>query len=204
MTPLIIGIGGYAGAGKDTAASYLVEKHGFEQRAFAAKVRQVAKLFGDNYRIQTSVCMAPSYNEVLRDAGGYEQAKRQHPAIREYLVKIGHGVRQILGDSLWRDQVLETIAEDDCVVISDCRYENEAQAVLDRDGIVVWLDRDGVVPANETEAQEGPKVRAMSSFIVHNIEDDRECMQDQLEQIVTSITLTRLVQRPLPQDDEPL
>lgn len=36
---MIIGLGGAAGSGKDSAAHYLVERHGFEQVAFAEPLK---------------------------------------------------------------------------------------------------------------------------------------------------------------------
>ena len=47
MKPLLIGLSGKAGSGKDTAAEYLMAMHGFRQVAFADPLRAVVSaVFG--------------------------------------------------------------------------------------------------------------------------------------------------------------
>lgn len=183
MAAVIIGVAGYAGAGKDTAAQHLVERHGFVRRAFADKLREVADLMGDRYMLPLA-SHDQAYNAYLRECGGYEQAKRSDPAVRNYLVRIGHGLRRILGDSLWLDQVLGGGGLPQRLVISDVRYENEAQAVIDRNGYVVWVDREGVGPANETERENGRKVAALCSHFFNNVEGKPEVLQRCMDSVV--------------------
>jgi hypothetical protein len=157
---MLIGVSGYARSGKDTVADYLVSRHGFTKFAFADKVRETAQLFGDDVLVTNSGQPTMTYNDAVTEFS-YEGAKERYPeGVRKYLVKIGHGLRGVLGDSLWLDQVFQNKAfkskasEIGCrIVISDCRYLNEADEVIRwRNGDVLVIDRPGVLAANETES----------------------------------------------------
>lgn len=89
---------GYSGAGKDTVGAHISERRGSTHYAFADGVREVAKLFGDNYEVDSQTDL--TYNDAI-ESYGYEAAKRGVEGVRDYLVRIGHGLRQVLGDDVW-------------------------------------------------------------------------------------------------------
>ena len=84
---------------------------------------------------------------------------------REFIQNLGHGARLTFGDDFWVDQVLPKpginyIFKDkvvwradaalramypntDVLVLSDLRYENEAQRVLDLGGVIWQVSRPG-------------------------------------------------------------
>lgn len=53
--------------------------------------------------------------------------------------------RQMVSDTIWVDTAMDTVEKlrdrGKSVVISDCRFDNEAQAILDAGGTVVRIDR---------------------------------------------------------------
>lgn len=171
----IVGIIGYAGVGKDTAAAYIANKYGYSQRAFADKLRETALLLGDTVivgRAPWPYFWRPiTYTEAVTSMG-YETAKRTYPEVRKYLVKMGHGLRRVLGDSLWLDQVLGAKEDPTKIVISDVRYQNEADAILAQGGFLIYLERLGVGPANATEAATTPFHCAHATILNSGTKED--------------------------------
>lgn len=151
---VIIGLSGFGGSGKDTIASFLEDDFKFERRAFADKVRQFALL------LNAFLPEANATYSQLISLLGYEQAKREHTCVRDYLVRIGHGARTTLGSTVWLDAALpplETeagrclIEKGGLYVYSDVRYLNEATRIREYGGSVWRVARPGCLPAHETE-----------------------------------------------------
>lgn len=81
---MIVGLAGYAGAGKDTAAQCLVER-GWRQDSFAAPLKQMA------YDINPWIPSWHTEGQRLRDMvddRGWEDAKKV-PAVRQFLQNLG-------------------------------------------------------------------------------------------------------------------
>lgn len=77
---MLLALAGAAGSGKDSIADVLVSEFGYTKLAFAQPLRSLALL-------------NPEYHKSLEIHGGYENAKRNDPAVREYLVALGEGIR---------------------------------------------------------------------------------------------------------------
>jgi hypothetical protein len=118
---MLIALFGAPGAGKDTVAAHLVDKHGFMRVAFADKVRELA------YEV------ADKTQREFVDWNGWEDAKRQCIGIRELLERVGDGTRKVLGDDVWigavESQVHEILDSGKSVVITDLRKRNELDFV---------------------------------------------------------------------------
>lgn len=138
----LIGLCGYAGSGKDTAAAVLVDEHGWERRAFADKLRWVAEEANPLVETRDGRILR-LYELVTRE--GWDQAK-QHPDVRRYLQSLGAAVRGSLGERVWIDACLRHLTGP--TVVTDVRYRNEAAAIEDRGGILVRVTRPGTGPVN--------------------------------------------------------
>lgn len=99
----LIGLCGYAGSGKDTVARILREDYDFEQFAFADGVREL--LYEINPYL---VSVGKTYREVLT-IYGYERAKRTYSEIRDWLVRIGQGARNAIGEDVWVRRTMDRI-----------------------------------------------------------------------------------------------
>jgi hypothetical protein len=134
----LVGLSGWAGCGKDTAAQYLVQRHGFRRVAFADKLRQLAA------RLDPTLAAAV-------DAYGWDHVKRHHAGAREYLQTLGVAVRDTLGDYAWVNAALDDLDPGDRVVVTDVRFQNEARRVrTDRvHSVVVRITRPGVTAVND-------------------------------------------------------
>jgi hypothetical protein len=148
----VVGVNGYARTGKDTVAAILVEQYGFQRLAFADKLREAA------YELNPIVFMDQGWQsgavylqDVIDEYGwdGYKETLHG-PEIRRILQRMGTEVgRNILGENIWVLAVLNNLENNGKYVFTDCRFENEAEAVTNLWGQVWRIDRPGVGPAND-------------------------------------------------------
>ncbi len=159
--PKVIGLIGFAQVGKDTFAQALVEE-GYQRRAFADALRSV--LYGlnpmvDCFDVQKHHAV-PKVNRVwsvqkLVDKHGWEFAKAEGPpwseyTVRKYLQRLGtEGGREVLGDNVWVDAVLDHLVPGQRYVVTDVRFPNEVEAVAKAGGILIRITRPGYGPVND-------------------------------------------------------
>jgi hypothetical protein len=153
---LIIGLSGYARSGKDEAAKVLVEEYSFTRVSFADKLRDV--LYALNPMVDMNRLYSadepdgpPIYLQEVIDTYTWDHYKESHfgPEIRRLLQRLGtEAGRQTLWDSIWVDAAFAGTHPDQNIVVTDCRFPNEAQAVKDRGGDVWRIQRYGVAAAN--------------------------------------------------------
>lgn len=139
---MIIGLTGYAQSGKDTVAKFLIENYGFTRIAFADKIREFL------YEVNPMVGCSPSgYLKDLVNLKGWEAAK-QEPQVRRLLQDIGVGARKLFGDMFWVDQALKKIEFGGNYVITDVRFQNEADEIKLSGGQIWRVQRPGVDAVN--------------------------------------------------------
>lgn len=172
MVAMLIGLGHTARVGKDTAAEMLVEDHGFQRIAFADALRNMA------YESNRSV-------RKLVDEVGWDTAKVVYPSVRQYLIDLGNGARRALGEDVWINAVFAQMHSDDDWVISDCRYPNEVQAILDHGGMVIKITRVGIQPLNNVADQ------ALAGWTGWSAEIHNDGSLDDLRASVTHLLATR-------------
>ena len=134
----IIGLTGKAGSGKDTAGQYLVERYGYRRFAYADALKQAAlhinPIIYDNERL------APLVAEH-----GMDFVKRTHPEARRFLQELGLAMRGV-DPLIWLnplDFLASSLAPTQGIVVTDVRFDNEAQQVLDLGGVVIEVVRPG-------------------------------------------------------------
>jgi len=121
--PPLIGLVGYAGSGKDEVAKWLKREHGFQRVAFADPLKAVATAIGWDGR---------------KDDIG-----------RRLLQDLGLAAREYIDADIWLDAGLKAIDNaPGPVVVTDCRFNNEIDAIRARGGVIWRVDRPGVGPAN--------------------------------------------------------
>lgn len=158
----IIALHGKAGAGKDTFADRLVEKHGFVKRGFADPLyEEVADAFGvtvpwlrDRTRKETPQPeLALEYckdNDFAGAMAGYWDDFHETRSPRWVLQKWGTEYRRGQDDQYWLMQMdyfcYCAVSAPQCVVIPDCRFENEAQWVKEQGGAIIEIRRSNLPP----------------------------------------------------------
>lgn len=139
MSNYVVGLTGRKRSGKDTFAARLVE-NGFTRVSFADPLRSMALAIDPWVRIEQDegglffgpgTVLTQDYHfrlsEVVASPGGWEKAKELRE-VRRLLQVIGtDGVRNIISDTAWIEVAVRTInAIDGPVVVTDCRFPNEA------------------------------------------------------------------------------
>jgi hypothetical protein len=141
---MIIGICGFIGSGKDTAADYLVGFHGFRRDSFAGTLKDaVSAVFGwDRELIEGRTPEARAWREQV-DTWWAERLQMPHLTPRWILQWWGTEVcRNHFHDDIWIAALQSRLARrSDHTVISDVRFPNEIKAIKAQGGRIVWIKR---------------------------------------------------------------
>lgn len=106
------------------------------KHAYADKLKQILSIilnvnvvaFEDNI-------FKMSYSEIAKPEGGYYTN-------RELLQRFGTEVGRSISPTLWVDTLFMGYNEDDHWIIPDVRFPSEAEAIKDRGGIIIRVDRE--------------------------------------------------------------
>ena len=140
---MIIGVCGLIGAGKDTIADYLVNVHGFRRDSFAASLKDaVAAIFGwDRDMIEGRTRSSREWREQPDEWWSH----RLHMKITPRLILQHWGtevLRNHFHDEIWIASLENKLRQSqDDVVISDCRFPNEVDAIRRNGGYVIRVLR---------------------------------------------------------------
>lgn len=163
---MVIGINGFKNSGKDTAARYLINEHGFKRIAFGDKVKECfATLFGisvpelEFMKNDPAAHVAIGYMNYPPKPVGVDTSlvdesdgsvRMWSPAItpitvRNGLQRVGTDIgRNILGKEIWVNLVRPEIEGN--VVITDIRFENEIEALWEYGAQIIRISRDSTDP----------------------------------------------------------
>lgn len=145
----IIGLTGFARAGKDVSGNIITETLGHVRFAFADPIRE-SMLILDPF-----VCGSVRFSEALEICGGDWDALKANPAfgteVRRLVQAFGTEVgRSLFGYDVWVDQLERRVreAQVQAIVVTDVRFPNEAEWIRSRGGWVIEVARPGVGPVN--------------------------------------------------------
>ena len=148
MTGRLIGIGGYAGTGKDAVATILEDSHGFYGTFMSQPLN--AALCRLNPQVEVRRGEVFRYVDLINQLG-YTRAKGL-PEIRRLLQAMDTEVgRDMFGQTVWIDQLRNYLAAqkpDDDVVVAGIRFPNEARMIVELGGQLWWVHRPGYGPVN--------------------------------------------------------
>ena len=154
---MIIGIAGKAGAGKDTLASLMEENLGFKRVAFAEALKDAAMhTFGlSKHQVEDREA-----KEAVVDCWGMSP--------RRLLQLFGtEAMKPVFGEDIWvrrlkqRINAMEATGLYSKFVISDVRFDEEAEAIIKWGGLVIEVLRpgsglDGAAALHKSEAGISP------------------------------------------------
>jgi len=153
----MIGISGLARSGKDTLAKHLAEiiksNLGVEVKilSFADRIKwQMKDVINDHYGISP-----------------YTEDTAEKEIIRDILVCHGETMKKLHGETIWADLIIDNInknKEKFFPIISDVRFDFEAERVKEEGGSVIHISKIDNKPPNDIEAKNDPLVRAVSNL----------------------------------------
>ncbi len=173
----LIGLSGYARAGKDTAAQVL-NTDGWQRIAFADVLR--------DFLARLDPVIADKGNGPMRlsqvlETWGWDGYKETifSGEIRGLLQRLGTECgRQVIGENVWVDAAFKDLDPDGRYAISDCRFLNEAEAVRSRGGKVIRIERPGIGPANSHASETSLDAYDFDAVIVND--DSHEVLRQRL------------------------
>jgi len=141
---MIIGFVGFIGSGKDTAADYLVNFHGFRRDSFASTLKDaVANVFGwDRTLLEGRTKESREWREQV-DSWWAERLKMPNLTPRLMLQIWGTEVcRNGFHNDIWIASLENKIRKThDNIVITDVRFTNEIKAIKNAGGKVFRIKR---------------------------------------------------------------
>jgi len=141
---MIVGLVGFIGSGKDTAADYLVNFHEFRRESFANTLKDAAAaVFGwDRTLLEGRTKQAREWREQV-DTWWAKRLDMPNLTPRWILQYWGTEVcRHGFHDDIWiasLENKLRTATDN--IVISDCRFPNEIASIRAQGGKILWVQR---------------------------------------------------------------
>lgn len=181
MKPILIGIAGLARSGKSTAADHLVRNHLLEHYAFADPLRS-------------------GLMEIFNlDPDDFEGAKKEQPvdwlgrSPRELMQSMGtEWARQLVHPDVWvkiaeqnLNYLQNTLSSVVGFVVSDVRFENEADFIRQRGGTIIHIARPAAPAVNPHVSEAGVHAKPLD-LIIRNT-GDRELLRCLIDDCVTVI-----------------
>jgi hypothetical protein len=128
---MIIGLCGQKQSGKSTAASILEERYGFERASFAGVLKKAVK---DIFLLTDDQLNDPEEKERVDHRWGKTP--------RQIMQLFGTEVGRSIDPDVWVKHLEMTkFSKGGRLVIDDCRFLNEAQAIQAAGGIVIGVTR---------------------------------------------------------------
>ncbi len=181
----LIAFAGKAGIGKDTAADYLVEKHRYNKKSFAEPMKKaVQSMFG------------LKHEQVF---GTKEQKEEAIPALSQKRPISGRELLQTLGTEWGRNIIdpdiwIYKVAEDwktmknipgyVGMVISDLRFDNEAEWVKSQGGIVINIESPFNPPTDKFHPSENGIDINLVDHVIMNYKKRKEDLYTAIEVIL--------------------
>ena len=141
---MVVGFVGFIGSGKDTAADYLVNFHGFRRDSFANTLKDaVSNVFGwDRTLLEGRTNEAREWREQV-DPWWAERLNMPKLTPRWVLQYWGTDViRNGFHDDMWIASLENKMRKTaDNIVISDVRFPNEIDAIHKSSGLVIRIKR---------------------------------------------------------------
>lgn len=148
---VLIGLCGYAGSGKDTAAAVLLKECNFQRVAFADPIRQAVMALDPLIPNPDDERGYSRLSELMNEREWAEV--KEFAEVRRLMQVFGTEVgRNLIDSELWvklaEGKIRSTLSVGNTVV-TDVRFPNEARLIKKFGGVLVRLSRPGFGPINE-------------------------------------------------------
>lgn len=185
---MIVGLVGKKGSGKDTVAAYLMKEYEFQRKAFADPLKKsVAALLDipfseiDKLKLDQDIHITLHRNYTINFSDKPKVTHEQSIPItsfsfREFLQRYGtESHRDIFGPDFWVDQTLPVggYYQSRKIVITDCRFNNEADRIKSLGGKVVLVTRPELKATDEHQSE-----KELESIVPNHILKNNGSIED--------------------------
>ena len=155
---MIIGISGKAGSGKDTAAKMLEVLYANPDISYEDFSNRKYKNFADIQIVHFADILKETV-QVLFGIGEWETNTQEGKkttiewigkTVRELLQGVGQGLRDAIDPNLWIKVLFANTENWSNYIIADVRYPNELDAIKERNGILLRIDRKDAGAGNHS------------------------------------------------------
>lgn len=149
--PRIIGLIGRKGAGKDTAADMLMVR-GYENIKFAGALKDMLRALLCYQGVDHNTIERMVEGDLKEEPSKYLSGQTPRWAMQTLGTEWG---RNLIANDLWVDATIRRAVASDQVVITDCRFPNEKEAIEKVGGVVLGITADWITPMegeHESEA----------------------------------------------------
>ena len=155
---MIIGISGKAGSGKDTAAKMLEVLYANPDISYEDFSNRKYKNFADIQIVHFADILKETV-QVLFRIGEWETNTQEGKkttiewigkTVRELLQGVGQGLRDAIDPNLWIKVLFANTENWSNYIIADVRYPNEVDAIKERNGILLRIDRKNAGAGNHS------------------------------------------------------
>ena len=155
---MIIGISGKAGSGKDTAAKMLEVLYANPDISYEDFSNRKYKNFADIQIVHFADILKETV-QVLFGIGEWETNTQEGKkttiewigkTVRELLQGVGQGLRDAIDPNLWIKVLFANTENWSNYIIADVRYPNELDAIKERNGVLLRIDRKDAGAGNHS------------------------------------------------------
>lgn len=189
----VVGLTGYAGAGKSTAANYLVERHGFTRLSFAGPLKKMLKTLDPILGVSDGepVPLSNLLSETPIANGWTENDLKADPELgpeyRRLLQVLGTDCIRAVDPEFWVRAALAQIQPGGSYVFDDVRFPNEAEAILEFYYRGLWyVEAPGVHAANDHSSEKHAGKMGETAWLF-NMPNDFKHLYDQLDHAVENL-----------------
>lgn len=173
IKPIIIGLVGRRGTGKSAAAAYLCKEFDAVELTFAQPLRDIAEIFGftdaEIYGVQADKERKNAIWQVsFRDFATICGTELFRNALPEHLPTMQDCWVQILERRITQQLTREVPPE--IIVVSDVRFENEAQMIKKLGGYLVRINRKTALDTDQ-HAQHASETEQTDIEVDHSIDN---------------------------------
>lgn len=200
----LIGLGGYAHAGKDAVADYLRDSFGFFKTYMSEPLERALLILNPQiplYPLNWKEGTWPQQlgSKMYRDYRwlhalvGYDHSKNNYE-VRRLLQVLGTEIgRKMFDEDVWINLAFGVVdrelAAGKNVAITGIRYANELASVESRNGVSVWVERPGYGPVND-HSSDNTLSSADFEYVIDN-DGTLEDLYDKVARLVDDLVASR-------------
>jgi|APLak6261659701_1056019.scaffolds.fasta_scaffold00028_10 hypothetical protein len=131
---MIVGLAGKKGSGKSSLAKMLIDKNKYYRYSFADPIKKMVRSMLDDYDID--------FDSIEIDKDSFIEPCRN--SYRHILQTLGtEWGRKLLCHDIWIKLMSKRLDYDhENIVIDDVRFQNEAEMIRDRGGLIIYISRE--------------------------------------------------------------